>query len=58
VALLQLLAQLGVLAYQLLPLGLEEPVDAHRLRDHRSHDLEELQQPLELAVGLVGQLDR
>src|SRR6185437_1298445 len=56
--LLQLLPELGVFTDQLLPLELEEPVYPHSLGDHRRHHPEELQEPVELTLWPVHQLDR
>ena len=57
VALLQLLAELGVLLHQLAALQIDEPLDPERLRDHAGRDPERLDPSLGLAVGMPDQLD-
>ena len=57
VALAQLSLQPDVLLHQPLALGLEQPLDLDRLRDHRGDDAEELAGALVVAVRLEPQLD-
>ena len=57
VALFQLLAQVRVLVDEPLPVGLDQPVHLHRLRDHRADDAEELDGAVVVAIRLEAQVD-
>ena len=57
VALPQLSLEALVLLHQPLAIRLEQPLDLHRLGDHRRDDAEELRGPLVIAVRLEPQLD-
>ena len=54
----ELLTQLRVLADQLVTLGLEQTMNAYRLRDHRGDDPEKFEQAAVLPFRLVRQFDR
>ncbi len=57
VALTKLSLEALVLLHQPLAIRLEQPLDLHRLGDHRRDDAEELRGPLVVAVRLEPQLD-
>src|SRR4051812_820597 len=58
VALAQLLAQVRVLVDQPPLVLLDQPLNLHRLRDHRGDDAEELLAALEVPFRLVAEIDR